>query len=116
MLLRQAGRLVTAGGVFDQLGSVDFGIDRAVFQQLGVSAAGDQPAFIEHEDQIGIAHRADTLGNHEASAPAHKPIEGALDQCLSRDIHIASAVVEDEQARIEQQGAGDGDALFLAAR
>jgi hypothetical protein len=45
----------------------------------------------------------------------HQRVELLLDARLGRQVDARSRVVQDQDARVEQQRAGDGDALFLAA-
>ena len=35
--------------------------------------------FVEHQDQVGVDHRADALGDDKAGAVLHEPIQGGLD-------------------------------------
>ena len=80
-----------------------------------MGAAVDDAPFVEHEDLVGIDNRADTLGDDEAGAVFHQPVERVLDEHFGRNVDIAGGVVQDQDARVGQQGAGDGDALFLAS-
>ena len=65
---------------------------------------------------IGAHHGGDALGDDEAGAALHQAVERLLDLGLGGQVHAAGRVVQDQDARVEQQGARDGDALFLAAR
>ena len=60
----------------------------------------------------------DALRDHEGGAArvAHQPVERGLDRHLGLGVDGGGAVVEDEQARIGEQRARDGDALPLPAR
>ncbi len=69
----------------------------------------------EHQDLVGALDRAQARGDDEGGAPAHHGVERLLDQILGLHIHAGGGVVEDQDARVEQEGAGDGDALLLAA-
>ena len=72
-------------------------------------------AFIQHQDLVGVDHGADALRDDEGRAAFHQRVERFLDLRLGRQIHAGGRVVQDQDARIEQQGAGDGDALLLSA-
>ena len=49
--------------------------------------------------------------------PRHQPLERVLDQRLAFGVERAGRFVEQQQRRVAaEQGAGDGDALALAAR
>ena len=78
-------------------------------------AARGDPALVQHQDLVGVAHGADALGDDKAGAPFHQPVERLLDLVLGDGVDAAGRVVQDQDARVEQQGAGDGDALLLPA-
>jgi hypothetical protein len=46
---------------------------------------------------------------------AHFFVQGGLDFRFRFHVHGAGAVVQDEDGRVDEQGAGDGDALLLPA-
>ena len=48
-------------------------------------------------------------------APFEHPVDGLLDAVLGRAVDGAGRVVENQDARVGEQGAGDGQALALAA-
>src|SRR6266498_479676 len=102
--------------VANQLRVIDLGIDRAGLQKLFMRALRGDPAFIEHQNLVGVEYRADALGNHKAGAAMHQVVERLLNIVLSHQVHAAGRVVEDQQARVEQECTGDCNALFLAAR
>ena len=79
-------------------------------------ALGDHFASVEHQDAVGAHDGADALGNDEGRAVLHQFIEGVLNERLGCEVHAGCRVVQDQDAWIEQQGAGDGDALFLSTR
>src|SRR5581483_8703072 len=56
------------------------------------------------------------MSNHKAGTPLHKLAHSFLDQQLSARVDIASGLVEDENLRVSQKSAGDGEQLFLALR
>lgn len=78
------------------------------------AALGD-PAGIQNEDTVGAAQRAHAVGDEEGGAAAHGAFHGLEDFVLGARIDGRGGVVEDEDLRVEQQGARDGDALSLAA-
>ena len=47
--------------------------------------------------------------------PVHHPLQRQLDQVLGLGIHAGGGIVEDQDARVGQQGAGDRQALLLPA-
>ena len=48
--------------------------------------------------------------------PLAQPVERPLDAGFRLDVERAGGLVEDQDRRVLQDGAGDGDALALAAR
>ncbi len=102
--------------IFHQLRLVDLRVNFAVFHQFLVRAARRDRAFIQHQNLIGVEHRADALRDHKTRAALHQPIERLLNLVLRHQIDTARRIVEDQDVRIEQQGARDGDALLLPAR
>src|SRR3970282_1859541 len=94
------------GGVVDQLRRVDFGVNLAGLEQFLVPAAGDDGGVVQHQDLIGVENGADALGDDKARPALHQPHQGLLDAPLRLEIDAGSRVVQNEDARIEQQGAG----------
>ena len=78
-------------------------------------ATGDNAPFIQHQDQIGPLHRAQAVGNDKGGAPVHHPLQSQLDQMLCLGIHAGGGIIEDQNARVGQQGAGNCQALLLPA-
>jgi hypothetical protein len=57
----------------------------------------------------------EAVGDDEHGAAGEQPLDGLLHQPLALGVERARRLVEDEDGRVEQQGAGDGEALALAA-
>src|SRR5437868_6688343 len=57
-----------------------------------------------------------TSGVDERRATGHEPVERFLDQPLAFGVERRGRLVEQQDRRLAQQGAGDGDALALATR
>src|SRR5580704_1975992 len=70
-------------------------------------------ATVKHDDLVAIAYRAQAMGDDQAGAAA--PSEVGIDGRLGRAVEVAGRLVEDEDARIVDQAAGDLQALPLAA-
>ena len=77
--------------------------------------AATRPA-LEHDDLVGQRDGGEAVGDDERRAPGHHLAQRRLDRLLRRGVDGRGGVVEDEDARVGQQRAGDGDALALAAR
>ena len=80
-----------------------------------MATALDDPAPVQDEDLVGLLDGPEAVGDDERGAPLDQLGQGLLDQVLGLHVHRRGRVVQDEDARVEQQGARDGDALLLAA-
>ena len=78
------------------------------------SALGDPPV-VEDEDAVGVADGAQAVRDEEARARAHDALERALHDRLALGVERARRLVEDQDPRVLQQRARDGQALPLAA-
>ena len=76
----------------------------------------DDAAMLEHHDQIGVADGRQAVGDHERGALRAQRGHGVLDQHLGAGVDRRRGFVEDEDARIGQDRAGDRHALALPAR
>ena len=79
-------------------------------------AALNDVAFVQHQDGVGVFKGEQPLGDNEGGTPFHQHIQCLLDEMLGLGVHAAGGVIEDEDAGVGEQGAGDGDALFLPTR
>ena len=71
-------------------------------------------AAFEHKDLIGAANRRELVGNERCAPGAQRP-ETVLNKRFALAVETRRGFVEDENARVRQDGAGDGDALTLPA-
>ena len=91
-------------------------IDAAPCHQDLVAAALHDPALVQHEDAVGVDHAGEAMCHDEDRPSAHEAREGVLDHRLVLRIDRRERLVEQQDRRIPQERAGDGDALALAAR
>ena len=56
------------------------------------------------------------MGDHQGGPLVHQPVERLLDGQLALGVERAGRLVEQQDGRVAEQRAGDGDALALAAR
>ena len=92
-------------------------VERAAREQLVVRALVDHPAAFEHDDAVGQVQRRPAVRDRAAwSGPAMTRAEGVVNGRLDPGVDRAGGVVEDEDARVEQDGPGQRDPLTLAAR
>jgi len=62
-----------------------------------------------------MAHGGEAMGDDQAGAAFHQAFERFVDKSLALGIERGSGLVQQEDAWIGENGAGDGDALALAA-
>ncbi len=78
------------------------------------SALYDLALFYD-EDLVGSADGGETVGYDEGGAALHEEVEAVLDHGFGLGVEGAGGLVEDEDAGVGEDGAGDGDPLALAA-
>jgi len=83
--------------------------------QLGVSAALDNPALIEHQDAVGADDARQPVRQDQGRAALREAIDGLLDHRLVLGIDRRQGLVEDQDRRIAQQGARNRQPLPLPA-
>jgi len=86
-----------------------------VEHQFLVRAALGDLAVLENEDLIRVTDRGESVSDDKRCAAFHQRVEAVLDHRLGFAIERRCGLVEDENPRIGHDGAGDGNALFLAA-
>src|SRR5690606_24756675 len=90
-------------------------VETALAQQLVVGAAFDDSALVHDEDLVGGLDGGEAVRDHEGGAAAAEVLESVPDEGLALGVEAGGGLVEDEDARIGDDGARDGDALALAA-
>ena len=101
--------------VFHKLAAIDIGIEGAAFDQIGVPALCHDLALLQYDDIVSCQNGADALGNHKAGATLHQVIQRILNEHFGLNIYGAGRIVQDQDARVEQQGPCNGDPLLLPA-
>src|SRR5208337_2723104 len=81
----------------------------------GVGTALDDAACLDHQDLVGAADGREAVSDDERGASTHQVGKAALDDGLRLGVETGGRLVENEDAGIGQDGAGDGEALALAA-
>ena len=74
----------------------------------------DAPA-LEHVNAVSVAHGREAVGDDEAGAADDQLLERALDRRLGFVVDGAGGLVQDQDARVADDGARQGDALALPA-
>src|SRR5208337_2135802 len=80
-----------------------------------VGAALQDAAILHDQDLLGAANGGKTVRDNECGAAAHQVAQTLLDERLRFGVEAGGGFVENQDARIGKNGAGDGDALLLAA-
>ena len=83
-------------------------------QQLGVGAPLDDLPVVQHHDLGRRLDGGEAVGDDEAGAPLHEHVQGPLDQLLGRGVHAGGGLVQDQDARVGDEGPGEGEQLALA--
>ena len=87
-----------------------------VICELFVATGLQDFAFAEQEEDVAVADGAQAVSDHDRSAALHCPVQSLLHDLLAVLIKSGGGLVEDEDLGVLDEGAGDGDALLLAAR
>src|SRR5919201_4817 len=104
----RAGRELGVAG--DERGVAPAGGD-----QLLVPAALDDPAVVQHDDLIGLAHGREPVRDRNRRPPLREPVERRLHEPLGLGVERARRLVEDENRRVAENRPRDRDPLLLAA-
>ena len=75
----------------------------------------DYASLMEHTYEVGIADCGQAVGYHQCGALVHESFERLLHQSLALAVEGRCGLVEDENGRILEYGAGNGYALALSA-
>ena len=78
-------------------------------------AARRDATLIQHQDQIRGMDGAQAVGDDKRRASVHDPFQRNLDQMLRLAVHAGCGIIEDQNPRVGQQGAGNCQALLLSA-
>ena len=100
---------------FLELALVNFTIDRAAVQQLGVTAKAHHMAVVQHDDLVCVLQTGGTLADDEDGQSARQRGQRLAQGRVGGVVQCTGAVVEDEDVGPAHEGAGDGQALLLAA-
>ena len=109
---RGAGDLVGGGR---RLAGDQAGVGAVAGHELVVAADLDDAAVVEDDDAVGVADGAEAVGDDEGGAALLQLLQRLLDEVLALAVERRGGLVEDEDAGVAEDGAGDRDALALAA-
>lgn len=88
-------------------------IGTAASHQFGVRSLLGDPAFVEHDDLIGVLYRAKPVGDNDNSLATKKGFEVLHNFPLIIGIQGIGRLVEENVIGIAVRCAGDQDTLFL---
>jgi hypothetical protein len=80
-----------------------------------LAALHDAP-LIHHQDQVGIHDALDAVGDDEGGAVFHQVLQRFADLGFGFGVDRGGRVIQDQDARVFEQGAGNRHALLLPAR
>ncbi len=91
------------------------GVDAVSRQQFGARARFDHAAFFEDVDAIDVMDRAEPVRDDEGGEAPHQGVQRFHDLRFRLEVKRAGRLVEQEDRRVFQKGAGQADPLLLAA-
>ena len=120
---RGGGRGVSTGRLGDDARGSSGGVSVLVEpgeQQRGRAAnapaaprgcpASSDPAVVDHDDAVGEPQRRTPVGDEDRRAARHQLAQRRVDLLLDAGVDRRRGVVEDQDARVGEQGAGERDA------
>ena len=91
-----------------KLAHVQMVIKAALFQQRVVRALFDDTAVINYQQLVGLLDRAQPVSDDKGGASGHQTQQRFLNLQFCACVDAAGGFVQDEDARIGQDSAGDG--------
>ena len=73
------------------------------------------PALVEDQDPVRIADRGETVRDDQRCPPGHHLLERLLELDLRAGVESRGGFVENEDRRVLEQRAGNGQALALSS-
>src|SRR5215469_4946649 len=99
-----------------KLAVIQVGIEAILRQQLLVSPLLDDRAMIHHQDQIRVPNGGEPVSNYKARPASHQLGHRLLDLYLCPGIHTTGRLVQNQDLRISQERASNGQQLLLPLR
>ena len=104
----------TAGLLRQGLRTDEAGIEPVLRQKLGMGALLDGFPVGHGDDEVGVAHGREPMGDDDGGAATAEAGERLLHQRLAFGVQRAGGFIEQQDAGVAEQGAGQSDALALA--
>src|ERR1019366_4745685 len=86
-----------------------------LIKRLVVAVLDDSP-LLDHQDLVRTANGGEPMRDDKRGAPVHQIGESFLDQGFRLGVQTRGGFIENQNARVRQDGARDGDPLALPAR
>lgn len=80
-----------------------------------MAAGFDDAAPVHDEDAVGVGGEVEVVGDHDRRTARHQAAQGFDDAAGGHRVQARRRLVEDQDRGVAQDGAGDGQALELAA-
>ena len=93
----------------------ELAIEGAAFKQCAVRRDVYQLALLQHQDLVAFGQRGQTVGDDDHGPAACNSVQVGVHQRLAFRIERAGGLIQDQDARILDQRAGNRQALLLAA-
>jgi len=106
-------RLVHGLFIAEELEFMELVVESPFFEEFGVGAALGHAAVVEEEDPVGVFDGGQPMGDHNDRPVLHQFFDGVLDQFFRGGVQGTGGFVQNEDGRILQEGAGDGQPLLL---
>ena len=83
--------------------AVQLPIEATLTQQVHMGALLDDPAVLHDADEIGIPDGSQSVGDDDSRSTDEKPLEGFLDQALSKGVNAGGRLVENQYLRVGER-------------
>ena len=71
--------------------------------------------LVQYQDTVGVDHAGKAVRDAQGGTALNQPVKGLDDYRLVLRVHAGQGLVQYEDGRVLEQGAGNGDALLLPA-
>src|SRR5439155_23432943 len=95
---------------------IELTVSPALVEQFLVRASLNDFTLLEHQNLVGAAYRRQPVRDDERRPPLPRRAQSVLNEHLAFAVQARRRFVENQDARVRQNRARDGDALPLAAR
>src|SRR5258708_10837106 len=100
---------------FQQLLLIQIRVISAASEEFVVRAALEDAAVAQDDDLVGVSHGGGAVRNQNGGAAVHDAAQAREDALFGLRVDAGERIVQDEDARIADNGARDGGGLFLSS-